>query len=200
MRRYEYTDHELMEIEHMARMAIPLPRAVLKKATLQDDFGGVDALYTINGKCPLQIRCRFDRPAYAADMDISLRETEPSMIRRGTYAPLFLVVWLRKGYAVAGKLIDVYRMADGVNPPLEHREVHPNRTPPGYILVDVSELHDTRSLLRLGDRDGWAAARLGGNEDTLRIVERAHNGRVHDTSHGAPTDEPPPPDLGDLFA
>jgi hypothetical protein len=194
--RYDYSDHELREIELMTRKAIPLPRVVLKKSTLEADFGGVDATYTVNGKCAIQLRCRFDRPAYAADIDVSFRETEPAMIRAGTYAPLLLVIWLRDGYAVAGKLIDVYRMAGTIDPPLERREVRPNRRgPTGYMLVDVAELHATRSLLRNGDRDGWTASRLGGNEDTLRIVE---NGTIHQTSNGAPTDEPPPPAPSDL--
>jgi hypothetical protein len=174
MKGYEYSEHELKEIDHMARMAIPLPRVVLQKAPLQADFGGVDAVWMINGRCPLQIRCRFDRPAYAPERDISFRETEPAMIRRETYAPLFLVVWLRDEYAVQGKLVDVYRMAERIDPPLEQREVRPNRDGgPGYILVNISELVDTRSLLRNGDRNGWVPFRTGGDVDAQRIIARA---------------------------
>lgn len=173
MSRYEYGDQTIREVERMARLALP-HGTVIQRATLEEDFGGVDGQLIANYHCPIQFRCRFNRPAYAADSDITFRDTEPMMMIRRTYAPLALFLWFRGGYAEAGKLVDVYRMDERLNPPLCLREVNPNRDGgPGFHVVTVSELHETGALLMLGGRDRWAPARLGGERDTVAILQRA---------------------------
>jgi hypothetical protein len=179
-RRYGYDERVEAEVERMARDAIPLPRVLLRKASLEEDFGGleedfggVDVHYTVNARCPLQVRVRFDRPANAADIDVTLRETEPRMIEAGTYAPLWLTVWLVKGFAVAGRLVDVYRLAERADPPLLEREAVANRDGGhGFIPIPMAELHSYGALLRVGDREHWVAHPLGGNDRTRRIVEQ----------------------------
>jgi hypothetical protein len=167
--RYGYSPATRAEIERAVRDAIP-GRLRLTQASLQEDYGGVDLHYTLNGSCPLQVRCRFDRPAYAPDVDVTFRSTEPPMIEARTYAPLMLFLWFRNGHYVAGKLIDVYRMAERADPPLDARPKRPNSDGTRWLAVGVGELHDARALLRQGDRDGWATACLGGAERLNRIV------------------------------
>jgi hypothetical protein len=89
----------------------------------------------------------------------------------GTYAPLILFVWLTDGFAKAGKLVDVYRLYHNAEPPLEERERNDNHDGTSWLPVGIDELHNTRSLLRQGDRDDWAAAALGGNQRTKRIID-----------------------------
>lgn len=91
-------------------------------ASLADDLGGIDAVYRVNHRCELQIRVRHDRPPYADDEDVAFRTTEPAMIDAGTYAALAFFLWMVNGYVEAGKLIDVYRMAERIDPPLRARE------------------------------------------------------------------------------
>jgi hypothetical protein len=170
---YEYADWVVREVERAIRDAIPLPRISLKKASLEDDFGGVDFRYTVNQSCDVQVRCRFNRPAYAADTDVTFRHTEPAMIEARTYAPLMMFLWLRDQRAVAGRLVDVYRMAANIAPSLAQRQWIQNRrgTRTYFTTVDMAELHASKALLRIGDDDHWVAARLNGNTDTLRILE-----------------------------
>jgi hypothetical protein len=170
-RRYGYNDHTWAEIHRMARLALP-HGSTLKRATLREDFGGVDAHYMVNQCCPMQVRARFNRPIGAADIDVSWRETEPAMIAANTYAPLALFVWFMDDYAEAGKLIDVYRMAAEADPPLDRRPVRRTRNG-NFLTVTIAELHDIGALLMLGGRDRWAPARLGGERDTTRILAKA---------------------------
>jgi hypothetical protein len=171
--KYGYTEQEWAEIEHMARLAIP-GRAVLQRATLPEDFGGVDIHFKVDYHCDLQIRLRKNRPAYAADRDVTFRDTEWRPIQQGTYAPLMLFIWLTKGFAVAGKLIDIYRMDEEITPPLRERESTPNSgDETGWVAVEIVELVRARALLRQGDRNEWAAAALGGNERTRRIIDHS---------------------------
>jgi hypothetical protein len=170
--RYSYDDHTWHEVERMARLALP-HGSVLQRAPLAEDFGGIDAHYIVNHSCGLQIRVRHDRPAKAADIDISWRVTEPAMMEAGTYAPLALFLWFRESYAEAGKLIDVYRMAGAVEPPLGVRDVHDYGSRGRFLTVGIGELHECGALLMLGGRDRWAPARLGGERDTVRILELA---------------------------
>ena len=79
--RYEYSAHEWKEIERAARLAFP-KGTVLQRAPIEDDFGGIDAVYRVNHRCELQIRVRHDRPAYAADKDVAFRTTEPRALTR----------------------------------------------------------------------------------------------------------------------
>jgi hypothetical protein len=166
MTRYVYTDDTQRELEHMVHCAIPVS-ARLSRATVTEDFGGVDVHYVLNGRCRLQTRCRFDRPAWAADQDITFRTTEPAMIRARTYAPLALFAWFREGRAYAGKLIDIYSMAERVE---LDRPATSNGDGTAFIVIRFSELFDAGAVLRLGDRHGWVAACLQGNERTLRIM------------------------------
>jgi hypothetical protein len=169
--RFGYDDHTWREIERMARLALP-HGSILKKAPLPEDLGGIDAHYVVNHRCPLQLRTRFDQPHYSPDKDVTWRVTEPKMIDAGTYAPLALFLWFKDGYAEAGKLIDVYRMAANIDPPLGERPINGSRRNGLFHTVDVPELHATGALLMLGGRDRWAPARLGGERDTVRILEK----------------------------
>ena len=167
--KYEYSTSVQNEIEHMIRRAIPAP-VRLRKATLAEDFGGTDIHYMISATCGIQVRCRFNRPIWAADRDITLRTTEPAMIAAETYAPLILFLWFRDGYAKAGKLVDTYRMGGALD---LQRSSTPNGDGSSFIVVTIGELVETGSLLRQGDDHGGAAAsNPGGNVRTLRIVNR----------------------------
>lgn len=163
---YAYDDQTQREVGQMLRDA--LPGGTVLKAGLQEDFGGVDVHYVANYHCPIQVRCRFNRPAYAADIDVSFRSTEPTMIVEGTYAPLMLFLWFRDGYVQAGKLVDVYRMHDRISPMLAARPMQANGDGTAFCTVSIAELHEAGALLRNGGRDGWATSRLGG----MRRVEQ----------------------------
>lgn len=179
MTKYRYEDPDWREIERITRLALLPHRTRLEAADLKSDFGGIDATMLCNYHCPLQIRVRKNRPIQAADIDITFRSTEPRMMAAGTYAPLALFIWMRDGWAEAGKLIDVYRMYEQISPPLAQRERIPNGDGTGFICVRIGELHDAGALLRQGGRDTWAAAHLGGDVATQRILERDWmNGRV----------------------
>jgi hypothetical protein len=168
--KYDYDDHTWAEVEHMLRKALP-SNSRLVRSDLADDFAGVDATYIVDGKTPVALRVRYDRPAYASDSDITFRTTEPPKIAAGTYAPLVLFVWTKGGFAVAGKLVDVYRLFHSVTEPLEERTSYPNHGDnTRWFPVPIEELVATKSLLRQGDRDDWAAAVLGGNERTKWLI------------------------------
>lgn len=171
MTKYDYDTDVRHEIERAVRAAIPLPRVNLTRASLADDFGGIDAVYTVNQSCKLQLRCRFNRPAYAADSDVTFRTTEWRMIAADTYAPLMLFLWLRAGHVVAGRLVDVYRMADRITPTLKERPPTSNGDGTSFVVVTIAELQAAGALLRMGDDDHWIAGCLGGNVRTLRIIE-----------------------------
>jgi hypothetical protein len=167
--KYEYDVHTWAEVEHMLRKAMPSTSRIVR-ADLPDDIAGVDATYIVDGRTPVAIRVRYDRPAYAADIDVTFRTTEPAKMAAGTYAPLILFTWITAGFAVAGKLIDVYRLYHSADPALGDREQHPNGDGTFWFAVPCDELHATRALLRHGDRDDWAASTLGQNERTKRII------------------------------
>jgi hypothetical protein len=151
----------------------------LRRATLNEDFGGVDVHYVVDHETPLALRCRFNRPAGAADSDITFRETEPRMIQAGTYAPLAVYFWFVDHHIVAGKCIDIYQMAEKLEPAFADREVCPNFDDgPGFYSVPVSELHEARALLKLFDGTVWATAVLGGEQRITRILERRRKGKA----------------------
>jgi hypothetical protein len=93
------------------------------------------------------------------------------MIAAHTYAPLMLFLWLRYDRVIAGRLVDVYQMAERIAPSFGERERTPNGDGTSFVVVTIAELHSTNALLRMGDEDHWVAACLGGNERTLRIIE-----------------------------
>jgi hypothetical protein len=172
--RYDYDPQTWAEIEHMARKALP-SGVRLKRAALEQDFAGVDCDYVVSDRCPLALRVRFDRPIYAADSDVTFRATEPAKMAAGTYAPLILFVWVNRGFAKAGKLVDVYRLHLRADPPLDVRATEANGDGTSWLAVGIEELFATGALLRHGDRDGWAASCVGGNDRTRRIIEQ-HGG------------------------
>jgi hypothetical protein len=169
--KYAYDEQIQREVERMARLAMPHGTR-LEFADLKSDFGGIDATMLCNYHCPLQIRTRMNRPIWAADADVTFRTTEPRMMVAGTYAPLALFIWMRDGWAEAGKLVDVYRMFEQIDPPLGEREKIPNGDGTFFHVVTIGELHDAQALLRQGGRDQWAAAHLGGDVMTQRILDR----------------------------
>ena len=132
------------------------------------DKQGQDYLYTVNRCCPLAVRCRFDRPVDAPDVDVTFRNTEPTMILRGTYAPLALFLWFQSGVCVAGRLVDVYAM-----PSLLDREITWNVPPDhtGFVAVTIDELKAERALLRSGDGRHYVNEYLGALQSLRRILD-----------------------------
>lgn len=179
MTSYAYDERTKDEIEHMVRLALP-GRVILRAPTLAQDFGGIDAHYQVTSACALQIRVRNDRPAYAPDEDVTFRTSEPAMIVAGTYAPLMLFLWFWHGRARAGKLIDIYTLAEGIDllrAARERRQANTDGT--AWFPVRVSELYELGALLRQGDEREWAPVRLGG---TQRTVARLSGGSSPDSS------------------
>ena len=172
MAKYQYEPWVYEEIGRCIR-GLFTSGISLRRATLTEDFGGVDVHYVVDHNTPLALRCRFNRPAGSADCDITFRETEPPMIKARTYAPLAVFFWFVEHHIVAGKCIDIYQMADKLEPPLEDRAVCPNRdSGPGFYSVPISELHQARALLKLFDGTVWATAVLGGEQRMTRILAR----------------------------
>lgn len=171
--RFKYDDHTWAEVHRMARLALP-HGSNLKRATVPEDFGGVDVRYIVNHCCDLQIRCRFDQPIYSADKDVTWRSTEPAMIAAGTYAPLALFLWFRDDYAEAGRLIDPYRMAAEIDPPLDDpSRFHDHGSRGRFYTVEIWELVKCKAALMNGGRDRWAPTRANGERDTVRILKKA---------------------------
>jgi len=129
----------------------------LAQASRAEDVGGIDACLTVNHRAQVQLRVRFDRPLYAPDDDIAFRLTEPAMIAAKTYAPLMLYFWMKGRRIVAGKCVDVYRMADGIVPPLADRPcIMANDGNGGLRTVRIEELYASRSILAFYDGIHWA--------------------------------------------
>jgi hypothetical protein len=168
---YHYDDWVNEAIQRLVRSLFP-PGTPLKRVSLQDDFGGIDFRYEVHHSVPLQVRARFNRPAYAADSDITFRTTEPAMITAHTYAPLALFVWFVGHVIVAAKLIDVYGMAARLTPTLADRPRISNGDGTGFLVVEMGELHAVSAVLRLNDGQVWATATLGGEMRMNRIVSQ----------------------------
>jgi len=168
--KYGYETWQQEEITRVIR-GLFQPGVSLKPATLAEDFGGTDCHYIVNNSCPLQLRARFNRPAFAADSDVTFRVTEPAMMLAGTYAPLALFVWFHAHHIVAGRLIDIYRLFN-LQPWIEDRPLIPNKdgSRPFYQ-VTIGELHNIGALLRIYDGNVWATATLGG-EARLNTILR----------------------------
>lgn len=171
MTEFDYGDAEWQEIRRTIRAALPAVQH-LTKADLESDFKGIDGSVICNYRCPLALRLRRDRPWYASDADITFRSTERSKIAGGTYAPLALFMWMNGGRIVAGKLVDVYRMQEHLDPPLKERSVQSNGDGTGFVAVEIWELVKTGALLRQGGASGWAAACTGGDMRTSHILEK----------------------------
>lgn len=204
--RFDYSAHEWEEIDRLARLALDVPGIqTLARATRREDFDGVDVHFTVNQRCDLQVRLRRDRPGGAEDEDVTFRTTELPMIQRGTYAPLVLFVWVANGRAIAGKLVDPYAL-NGSKAiwPLQNERARPRRSqrnPDGstswWFAVSIAECWTAKALLRMGNRSAFVPAICHGDDFTQAIVDQSH--RVHDVSHGGPSDEPPARDRFDPF-
>lgn len=171
MTKYEYEDFVYAELARVLKGLFP-PRTPLQRASRERDLAGIDAEYLVNDCCPLALRVRFNRPAWAADADITFRTTEPRMIADQTYADLAVFAWFTGHQCVAAKLIDVYRMAERLEPPLTERPPFQNRDGTRFVFVEIAELHQTHSLLRLYDGHVWATAMLGGEVRLNQILAK----------------------------
>jgi len=170
---YAYAEAVQIEVEDLLRGALGPGMAFARRATLEDDYHGVDLWYVTSREVPIQIRMRYDRPQFAIDDDVSFRTTEPRMIAERTYAPLMAFGWLRRGRFVAGKLIDIYTMAAGIDPPLASRDVTVNNDGrSGFRTVSIEELFIAKALLRVGDRSGWANALSDSDERLQRVMAK----------------------------
>jgi hypothetical protein len=173
MTSYVYEPWQAEEIQRVVRsmLAVHIP---LKRAPLHEDFGGVDVHYIVNHAVGLQVRSRFNRPAYAADYDITFRSTEAPMMAKATYAPLAVFFWFQNHHIVAGRLVDVYRMRDRLTPPLLARPHCENGDGTAFQVVTIAELQDSSALLKIYDGNVWATATLGGDARLYRIVNGSH--------------------------
>jgi hypothetical protein len=169
---YSYPPHIERQIGYVGSLAIGLPGITFSKATMAQDFGGIDAHYILDQRCPFQVRCRWDRPCYAPDVDVTFRLTEPPMIEAGTYAPLMLFLWFRDDVVEHGELIDVYRMYPELDPPLAARPPTQNRhgTRSSWVTVTNVELFKAQALLRVGDDHQWAPVLNGGDKRVREII------------------------------
>jgi hypothetical protein len=161
MSTYQYDPD--IEAEFMRALRTFFPSGTrIDKVPREADYGGVDVLYQVNYRCPVALRWRPDRPANAANVDITLRSTEPAKIAAHTYAPILIVLWTRNRLTVATRGIDVYRMADRVSPPLATRECQPNGDGTSFLTVGIMELLACEAILRWGDRNAWVTVPLDG--------------------------------------
>ena len=180
---FQYDPWIQEEVTRVLRGMFPSSFA-LAPATEREDFGGIDMRYMVGEtNCPLQVRCRRDRPAGSEDCDITLRHTEPSMITAHTYAPFMAFFWFVNHHIIAGRLIDVYRMADHLDPPLDDRDCIANfdgRT--GFVCVTIPELCQVQALLRIYDGTHWATSVHRGDERIHEIMKQYR--------------PPPPPPFG----
>ena len=170
MNRYDYSPDVIEQLARTLRYALPSGTPI--KAPLEADFGGVDYTFTASYRVPVAVRCRFDRPYNAQDRDVTFRSTEPARITAGTYAPLELFAWFQHHRLIAGRVVDIYRMAERVRPPLSAREVIGNSDGTGFIVVSMGELVDADALLRTGDpQGGWGTACTGGMRRIEHILQ-----------------------------
>jgi len=152
MSKYEYPPHIEAQVSRMVRAFFSRGTRIERTAR-EADLAGVDYVYRVNQRCPLGVRCRFDRPIYASRTDVTWRSTEPRKMRAGTYAPLALFFWFQKEILVTGRGLDVYRMQARID--WTPRAVHPNGDGTGWIEVTIPELREWGALLRSCDRDHW---------------------------------------------
>lgn len=171
MTNYLYEPWQAEEIQRVVRAMLAV-HITLKRAPLQEDFGGVDVHYIVNHNVGLQIRSRFNRPAYAADIDITFRVTEAPMMDAAKYAPLAAFFWFQDHHIVAGRLVDIYRMRDRITPPLISRVPCRNGDGTAFHVVTMAELHEAGALLKIYDGNVWATATLGGDARLYRILNQ----------------------------
>jgi hypothetical protein len=167
---YQYAPWVTDELKVMCRGLFP--GLEFQMASRADDLRGVDVYVIVNHHAAMQIRCRFDRPKFASDIDVTFRDTEPAMMTAHTYAPLALFAWFRGHRIHAAKLIDVYRMADAVSPSIADRSRwEPNvHGGPGFCKVRIGELHDVGAVLRASDGAAWITECFDGDDRVRAIV------------------------------
>ncbi len=147
----------------------------LQQVDVGRDFAGVDFLFTINECCPLAVRARYDRPPDAHNVDVTFRSTERLKIRAKTYAPLMFYVWFVKGEFIYGRLIDVYTLAENVDPPLDAFDARPliyNSDGTAFFTVTIEELRKANAQLRHGDCNGYVTEAMGGEQRLRRILRQ----------------------------
>lgn len=177
MPEHHYSDVILRELSRCIR-GLFTTGISLTLATRDEDVRGVDLHYKVDHALDLQVRCRFDRPAYASDSDVTFRDTEPAMIAAQTYAPVALFAWFSHERIVAAKLIDIYRMAAKITPPLRERIAYPNRDGGhGFHVVEIGELHNARALLKMFDGSNWNTPILGGEARLNQILAASRKRR-----------------------
>jgi hypothetical protein len=176
---YHYDDPIEDEIRRCLR-GLFVVGTPLTRATKPEDVRGVDAHYVVDHRMDLQVRARFNRPAYAADSDITFRTTEPPMILAHTYAPVAVFVWFMDRYIVAARLIDVYAMAERIDPALGARHAFANGDGTAFHTVEMSELFKANAVLRIFDGNVWATSTLGGEARLNRLLQAHHEAAPHD--------------------
>lgn len=152
----QYHYPKSVEAQIREQVALAMPTFKLTPTDQQTDFHGVDYFYELNNCTPLAVRCRFNRPLYAPEADITFRHAELPRIALGSYAALDLVLWFRRGQVVAGKAFDIPTLNKYARPPLVEREItwNPPRKPgdvTGFITVTIDETRKCRALLMEGD-------------------------------------------------
>ena len=167
---YQYDARITDAIQRCTRELFP-PGTPLRRASLPEDYRGTDFHYTVDHRVPLQVRARFNRPAYAADSDITFRTTEPRMMAAHQYAPLALFCWFKDDHIVAAKLIDIYRMVDALAPGVAARPPTRNADGTGFHVVEMIELIAIGAVLRFFDGHHWATQMLGGEMRMYRIIK-----------------------------
>ena len=173
MKTYTYSDTIWKELTRVIRHGLIPSGMHLRRASLTEDFGGVDATAIINQHLRLQIRCRFNRPVFSPEIDVTFRApSEWQMMAARTYAPAALFAWFKEEEMVAGHVVDIYRMAAEVRPALREREPTPNRDGSAFITVEIPELHKARSLLRHWDGQVWSTPLLGGARRWLDLLQQ----------------------------
>lgn len=188
--KFDYSPTIKREIERVLRHGVFAVGTPLRPVSQQDDFGGIDALYVVEQYCPLQLRCRFNRPYGACDADVTFRETEPAMMLNGTYAPLAVFFWFNQDdRIIAGRIVDVERMIAGLAAKGEPLNAADRRQSnfdggPGFYCVGIGELHDARALLKTFDGDHWATETAGGQmriRQILAAAKRRYERHEHQT-------------------
>lgn len=82
-----------------------------------------------------------------------------------------MFLWLKDDYAVHGLIMDVCRLVEGLDPPLDDSSrLGPNGE---FYVVTHAEAHGRGAILMQGGRDRWAPARTGGARDLTRILKKA---------------------------
>lgn len=172
MTNYEYPEWTWDELNRVIKTGLIPSGMNLKRASIEEDYGGVDASLVINQTLRVQVRCRFNRWVLAPQTDVTFRfPSEPHMIEAGTYAPVALFAWFRGRYIVAAHVVDVYHMAEHILPPLVGRVPYYNEDGSRFVAVRIAELYETQSWLRHWDGRVWSTPILGGERRWQSLLQ-----------------------------